>query len=160
MPRSKRAKVVSLSKVAKVASTKEFRKAKVELIREAVDEYKNIFIFSFANLRESKLKEVRMHWKESRIYRGKNTVAQVALGKTPEDEVRDNLHLLSQVRCGAYPMPTLSSNSCSPVIANPPLLSTYPSTLSPSPATASGGRRGPHFHEPRARGGGRVLWQL
>lgn len=102
MPRSKRAKVVSLSKTQKVGASKEFRKAKVNLVRDAVDEYKNIFIFSFANLRESKMKEVRMEWKESRIYMGKNRVAQVALGKTPEDEVRDNLHLLSQVRKTAH----------------------------------------------------------
>ena len=28
---------------------------------------------------------------------GKNTIAQVALGKSPEDEFKDNLHFLSPV---------------------------------------------------------------
>jgi hypothetical protein len=39
-----------------------------------------------------------MDWKESRIFLGKNSVAQVALGRTTEEEYKDNLHLISQVK--------------------------------------------------------------
>ena len=42
------------------------------------------------------MRDVRMHWKESRIFLGKNTVAQVALGRTVEEEYKDNLHIISQ----------------------------------------------------------------
>jgi mRNA turnover protein 4 len=95
MPRSKRAKVVSLTK-ATPKKAKEFRQGKVELLRDAVEEYENVFVFSFTNMRESKLKEVRMDWKESRIYLGKNRVAQVALGRTEEEEIRDNIRFVSE----------------------------------------------------------------
>lgn len=97
MPRSKRSKVVSLTKTTRKASSKEFRKGKVDLIRDAIEEYENVFVFTFTNMRESKLKEVRMDWKESRIYMGKNRVAQVALGKTEEEEIRENLRFVAEV---------------------------------------------------------------
>ena len=38
-----------------------------------------------------------MHWKESRIFLGKNTIAQVALGRTSEEEYKENLHCISEV---------------------------------------------------------------
>ena len=34
--------------------------------------------------------------RSSRLFLGKNSVAQVALGRTPEEEVRDNLRHVSQ----------------------------------------------------------------
>jgi len=101
MPRSKRAKVVSLTKVAK-RSPKQHRAEKLDLIRDAVGEYENVFVFSFTNMREAKLKEVRMDWRESRIYMGKLSVAQVALGRTEEEEIRDNIRFVSEVSCLNY----------------------------------------------------------
>jgi mRNA turnover protein 4 len=38
----------------------------VEVLREAVDEYKTIYLFSFENMRASKFKDVRMDWRESK----------------------------------------------------------------------------------------------
>ena len=89
--------MVSLTKTKPKAAGKEFRKEKVDLIRGAVQEYENVFTFTFTNLRESMLKDVRMDWKESRIYMGKNRVAQVALGRTEEEEIRDNIRFISEV---------------------------------------------------------------
>jgi mRNA turnover protein 4 len=43
------------------------------------------------------MRDVRMHWKESRIFLGKNTIAQVALGRTSEEEYKENLHCISEV---------------------------------------------------------------
>ena len=39
---------------------------------------------------------MRMHWRESRIFLGKKKVAQIALGRTEEEEYKENLHLISQ----------------------------------------------------------------
>jgi ribosomal protein L10 len=38
----------------------------VETLRGAVDEYKNVYAFSFENMRTSIFKDVRMHWRESK----------------------------------------------------------------------------------------------
>lgn len=38
----------------------------VEVLREAIDEYKSIYLFSFENMRASKFKDVRMDWRESK----------------------------------------------------------------------------------------------
>jgi len=96
MPRSKRAKFVSLTKVKPSASGKDFRREKLDLIRDAIEEYEFVFVFRFTNMREARLKEVRQDWKESRIYMGKNRVAQVALGRTEAEEIRDNVRFISE----------------------------------------------------------------
>ena len=90
MPRSKRHKVVSLTKTK--AKSMEDKTETIEMLRSAVDEYKNIFAFTYENMRSAAFKEVRMHFKESRLFLGKNKVAQVALGKEELDEYRENLH--------------------------------------------------------------------
>ena len=69
----------------------------VKTLRESLDVYKHLFILKFENMRSSRMKDVRMDWKESRIFLGKNSIAQVALGRTVEEEYKDNLHLISQV---------------------------------------------------------------
>ena len=90
MPRSKRHKVVSLTKTK--AKSMEDKTDTIEMLRSAVDEYKNVFAFTYENMRSAAFKEVRMHFKESRLFLGKNKVAQVALGKGKEEEYRENLH--------------------------------------------------------------------
>lgn len=94
MPRSKRAKVVSLTKTS--GKGKDEKTASIEMLRSALDEYKHLFGIKFENMRTAAFKEVRLHFKESRLYLGKNKVAQVALGKDEEDEYRENLHLVSK----------------------------------------------------------------
>jgi mRNA turnover protein 4 len=54
-----------------------------------------VFVFTFENLRTSFVRDVRADLKESRLFLGKNSVAQVALGRSPEEEVRDNLRNVS-----------------------------------------------------------------
>jgi mRNA turnover protein 4 len=74
------------------------RKTKlVEDLRGAADEYKHIYVFKFENMRATVFKDIRMHFKESKIFMGKNKLAQVALGRSTEDEFKDNLMSLSQV---------------------------------------------------------------
>jgi mRNA turnover protein 4 len=68
----------------------------VEMLRGALEEYKHVYVLSFENMRAARFKDVRMDWRESRIYLGKNTVAQVALGRSAEDEFKDNLRHISK----------------------------------------------------------------
>ncbi|XP_062578020.1 mRNA turnover protein 4 homolog, partial [Saccostrea cucullata] len=46
-------------------------------------------------MRNTHLKDVRQSWIGSRFYFGKNKVMSLALGRTKEDEYKDNLHKLS-----------------------------------------------------------------
>ena len=95
MPKSKRNKVVALTKVkSKGRAGKEDLVVKV---REAVDEYRNAFVVSFTNIRSGPFKVVANSWrKDCKFFLGKNKVMQVSLGKKAEDEVADNTHLLSR----------------------------------------------------------------
>ncbi|XP_064445918.1 mRNA turnover protein 4 homolog isoform X3 [Mirounga angustirostris] len=47
-------------------------------------------------MRNSKLKDIRNAWKHSRMFFGKNKVMMVALGRSPADEYKDNLHQVSK----------------------------------------------------------------
>jgi len=106
MPRSKRARLVPLTKVSKRA-TREHKSAFVDDVREAVDNHDSLFLFSYENMRSSKVKDIRMHYRTStnsmddndsapsRIFLGKNKLLQIALGKNPEDEYADNLRHVS-----------------------------------------------------------------
>lgn len=106
MPRSKRARLVPLTKVSKRA-TREHKSAYVQQVREAVDKHDSLFLFSYENMRSSKFKDIRMHFRAkegsmdddesapSRIFLGKNKLLQIALGKTPEDEYADNIRHVS-----------------------------------------------------------------
>lgn len=94
MPKSKRDKKVSLTKTAKKGL--ELKQNLIEELRKCVDTYKYLFIFSVANVRNSKLKDIRNAWKHSRMFFGKNKVMMVALGRSPSDEYKDNLHQVSK----------------------------------------------------------------
>ncbi|KAJ0068899.1 hypothetical protein NL108_014002, partial [Boleophthalmus pectinirostris] len=65
-------------------------------LRKCADTYRNLFIFSVANMRNNKLKDVRTAWKHSRFFFGKNKVMMVALGKRDTDEYKDNLHKVTK----------------------------------------------------------------
>lgn len=106
MPRSKRARLVPLTKVSKRA-TREHKSAYIQEVREAVDAHDSLYLFSYENMRSSKFKDIRMHFRSntngmdddesapSRIFLGKNKLLRIALGSTPEDEYADNLRNVS-----------------------------------------------------------------
>ncbi|KAF7633127.1 RL10P_insert domain-containing protein [Meloidogyne graminicola] len=102
MPKSKRDKIVSLTKVKK--KTKETKGKLIEEVRECLSKYNNLFVFSTANLRSNILIKVRQRFKQtSRIFYGRNSVMAVALGKTPEQEVENGLYHIAQLlkgQCG------------------------------------------------------------
>jgi mRNA turnover protein 4 len=64
MPKSKRAKVVHLSKTEKKG--KEHSEKLFNGVREAADEYPFIFVFRVDNMRNNYLKEVRAEFSDSR----------------------------------------------------------------------------------------------
>uniref|UniRef100_A0A2I3G314 Ribosome assembly factor mrt4 n=1 Tax=Nomascus leucogenys TaxID=61853 RepID=A0A2I3G314_NOMLE len=94
MPKSKCDKKVSLTKTANKGLG--LKQNLIEELRKCVDTYKYLFIFSVANMRNSKLKDIRNAGKHSRMFFGKNKVMMVALGRSPSDEYKDNLHQVSK----------------------------------------------------------------
>ncbi|KAF3910824.1 hypothetical protein ABW20_dc0104376 [Dactylellina cionopaga] len=98
MPKSKRNKIVSLTKTQKKGRENNVRI--YDAIREAVDQYTNVWVFSVASMRNAHLKEVRLEFSDSRIFFGKTKVMAKALGTTREDEYRDNLSNLSKLMNG------------------------------------------------------------
>lgn len=94
MPKSKRDKKISLTKTAKKGVA--LKQRIIEDIRSCVDEFDNIYVFSFNNIRNNTFKEIRNTWKPSRFFFGKNRVIGVGLGRTVEEEVQDGLHKVSE----------------------------------------------------------------
>lgn len=91
---------VPLTKTTKRA-TREHKSDYVKEVRDAVDSHDQLYLFSYENMRSSKFKDIRMHFRAkadddgmeqpSKIMLGKNKLLQIALGRTPEDEYADNL---------------------------------------------------------------------
>ncbi|KAL2815166.1 ribosomal protein L10-domain-containing protein [Aspergillus granulosus] len=100
MPRSKRARIVHESKTAKKDHKEQTRRLYAN-IRECVEKYDHLFVFSVDNMRNTYLKDVRTEFADSRLFFGKTKVMAVALGHNPETEAAENLHLLHPYLTGA-----------------------------------------------------------
>ncbi|KAG7164891.1 mRNA turnover protein 4 homolog [Homarus americanus] len=98
MPKSKRDKKISLTRTKKKGL--EFKQNLVEEIRSCIASYARIFVFSADHVKTNKLKDMRLEWGHSRFFLGKNKVMALALGRTPEEEIYDNLHKVSQKLVG------------------------------------------------------------
>nr|XP_053642915.1 mRNA turnover protein 4 homolog [Cherax quadricarinatus] len=98
MPKSKRDKKISLTRTKKKGL--EFKQNLVEEIRKCIDLYARIFVFSAQHVKTDKLKDMRIEWGHSRFFLGKNKVMALALGRTPEEEISDNLSKVSQKLVG------------------------------------------------------------
>ena len=73
MPKSKRNKVVALTKVKKKGRTA--KEELVEKIQEGLNEYKNAYIVGFENIRAGPFKLMAHHMRaDSRFFLGKNKV--------------------------------------------------------------------------------------
>ncbi|CAH0405469.1 unnamed protein product [Chilo suppressalis] len=94
MPKSKRDKKVSLTKTNKKGLV--LKQKTIEEIRNSLSKYEHIFLFTVDNMRNTKLKDLRSEWKDSRFFFGKNKIMAVALGRSKTDEVEDQLNLLSK----------------------------------------------------------------
>jgi len=99
MPKSKRAKLITLSKTKKQGRVR--KETLMNDIRECLDKYEHMYVFETENMRNHQLKTVRAQWKDSRFFFGKNKVMHLALGKTPEEEYKENLHEVGQYVAGS-----------------------------------------------------------
>jgi mRNA turnover protein 4 len=90
---------VPLTQTAK--KTREHKSAIIQDVRDAIDSYENLYLFSYENMRSSKFKNVRMHFTGSRIFMGKNKLLQIALGRTSEEEYGDNLREVAKLTSGS-----------------------------------------------------------
>ncbi|KIY45657.1 hypothetical protein FISHEDRAFT_49129 [Fistulina hepatica ATCC 64428] len=96
MPKSKRAQVVSLTKVAK--KTKEQKGALIaEVVQKNLEKWQYCWLFEVGAMRNAHLKTVRKLWKDSgRIIFGRGAVMAKALGTSPEEEHRTGIHKLAK----------------------------------------------------------------
>jgi mRNA turnover protein 4 len=95
MPRSKKSKVVSLTKVQKKG--REHKENLLQEVQQNVDQWKHIWIFSVGHMRNTALKDVRERWKGSgRIIYGRTTVMAKALGTTVEEERKPGLRHVAE----------------------------------------------------------------
>ncbi|KAF9468513.1 ribosomal protein L10-domain-containing protein [Collybia nuda] len=95
MPRSKRSKLVSLTKVAK--KTKDQKNVMMKELQEHSEKWRYCWLFEVGSMRNSHLKTVRKLWKDSaRIFFGRSAVMAKALGTTPEEEHRQGLYKLAK----------------------------------------------------------------
>ncbi|KIK57263.1 hypothetical protein GYMLUDRAFT_247220 [Collybiopsis luxurians FD-317 M1] len=95
MPKSKRNKIVSLTKVDK--KTREHKSAMMENVKENADKWKYCWLFEVGAMRNAHLKTVRNLWKDSaRIFFSRSAVLAKALGTTPEEEHRMGIHALAK----------------------------------------------------------------
>ncbi|KAI9793829.1 MAG: mRNA turnover and ribosome assembly protein [Peltula sp. TS41687] len=99
MPKSKRAKVVHLSRTEKKG--KELTLRLFSNIRECLDKYPHCFVFSVENMRNTYLKDVREKCAgHGRLFFGKTKVMAKALGTTAEEEYQANLSSLAKYLTG------------------------------------------------------------
>lgn len=95
--------VVALTQTTK--KTREHKNQFIQQIRTAIDEYDDVYLFSFTNMRSNHFQSVRTHFatngNKGRLFLGKNKLMQLALGKTLESEYNDNLHQLGMRITGA-----------------------------------------------------------
>ncbi|KAJ4372653.1 mRNA turnover and ribosome assembly protein [Didymella sp. IMI 355093] len=99
MPKSKRAKVVHLTKTDKKGKELS-QKLFANVQEEAAENFEHIFVFSVENMRNSYLKEVRAEFSDSRFFFGKTKVMAKALGITPAEEHLTNLSELTKHLAG------------------------------------------------------------
>eukprot|EP01094_Clydonella_sp_ATCC50884_P010162 TRINITY_DN1973_c0_g1_i1.p1 TRINITY_DN1973_c0_g1~~TRINITY_DN1973_c0_g1_i1.p1 ORF type:complete len:223 (+),score=54.67 TRINITY_DN1973_c0_g1_i1:113-781(+) len=94
MPKSKRAKIVSLTKTPK---RRQERKGELVLeVQKAAREYKHIWVIHHHGVGNITMKEVRRRWGTSRFFLGKNKVMAVALGRDEESELLEGVSKLSE----------------------------------------------------------------
>lgn len=98
MPKSKRAKVVHLTKVTKKG--KEHKSKVIDTVRDNVQSKRYVHILTIYNPSTELLQALRQDLKPGRLVHGKNRLLQVAIGTSPENALEDNLWKLSGLISG------------------------------------------------------------
>lgn len=105
MPRAKRNKEVTLSKVK--PKGRDHKENQLQRLQAAAQANPFCYLFSVGNMRNNHLKEVREKWKGSSIFWGMNGVARKALGVDPENEIVEGISEITKVM---YSLNTISYN--------------------------------------------------
>ena len=98
MPRSKRSKLVTLAQTDKKG--KQNKERIFDEIREALDQYRYVWLFYLDDVRTPVLQDIRSDWIGSKLILGKRRVLEKALGDTKEEEYKVNLHKFSKLANG------------------------------------------------------------
>ena len=97
MPKSKRAKVTSLTKTP-LRTTKESKLALGNELRAQLDTYDHVWLFDLGDIRNDALKELRAQWRGTgRFFFGRGRVMAKALGETEETEHEPGLSKIAEV---------------------------------------------------------------
>ena len=105
MAKSKRNRVIPLTKVSKKDNISQKKTNLVEKIENYLKEYEHCYVFNYKNMTTMPMQELRNYWSSSKFVIGKNKVLQVALGKSEDDEPSLNSHKLSTLlkgNCGLF----------------------------------------------------------
>jgi mRNA turnover protein 4 len=88
MPKSKRAKVVSLTQTKK--KDREWKSSLIERVRDALTERSSVYVFKYENMRNGTFKEMRAATEATTtFFVGSNKVLRVALGRDAESEASE-----------------------------------------------------------------------
>lgn len=100
MPRSKRSKLVTLAQTDKKG--RENKTRIFDEVREALDEFKYLWVLQLDDVRTPVLQDIRSDWVGSKLLLGKRRVLEKALGDNTQEEYKDNLHKVSKL-CSGVP---------------------------------------------------------
>lgn len=100
MGRSKRERVVALTKTRKKLVSREEKQKQLVNIRKLVDDYTNIYLFRMANMRNVLMKKLREQWSDSQFFMGRKRIAQVAFGRNAAEEYADGLSKVAEALHG------------------------------------------------------------
>lgn len=96
MPKSKRNKVIPLTKTKKTID-KDRKVDLVDKVHNYLDEFSYVYVFRFKNMTNLPMQELRNYWNDSKFVIGKNKVLQIALGKSEDTSYKTNSYLVSPV---------------------------------------------------------------
>jgi mRNA turnover protein 4 len=94
MPRARRNKLVSLTKVKKDVHA--LKSSIVEKVHSYADTFRSVCVVSYENMTTNPFKELKEQLKDCRFCLGKNKVMAVALGRTEEESYKPNIWMLSE----------------------------------------------------------------
>ena len=104
MPKSKRNRVVPLSRVTKKGPG-EKKERQVKNIHKYLKQYKYCFAFNYKNMTNIAMNALKEYFNDSIFMIGKNHVMQVGLGKTEKEETKEGsskLNLYLKGNCGLF----------------------------------------------------------
>ncbi|KAL5724378.1 hypothetical protein ACHQM5_007649 [Ranunculus cassubicifolius] len=87
--------IVTLSKTKKKG--REHKEVIVNSIRDAVENYNSIYVFSYQNMRNLKFIMINIYdLRHFEFFLGSNKVMQISLGRSVSDEIRPGIHKVSK----------------------------------------------------------------